>query len=208
MNRKMLFIEGVSNTGKTTLCKRLNADYGFYIVDEGARYLESHYECPREEIMAPPSTIDEERSNQDLLFWAERQRLNDAFSEARQGRDVVFDKTCLMIVASALAFERCDGLIGDPRNAWDGLMALIDEYREELDSLDPRFVLFSSPESIRASRNLTRQRKLQDAWTREDVTAWQTRSCRAILRALGIRYLELDSTGEDTVERVLEYYLD
>ena len=68
IRQKMLIVEGVSNSGKTTLCRRLNKEYGFVVIDEGIRFLEREIGRSRETFMRPPKSECAEKMNQRKLY--------------------------------------------------------------------------------------------------------------------------------------------
>lgn len=201
----MLIVEGVSCTGKTTLCNALAELHGFFVADEGIRYVERSFGRPREEIMCIPTSIEEERRNQDFLFNAERMKLKEALFAVRDGRNVVLDKSALSIMSSAYAFERIDGMFGDLGYARRKMVDLIGDIGME-SFRNVKVALLELDLKSREERRLRRGTVLDDAWLDGSVTSLQ-HSFLAGLISLGLvegRVFRADD--EDLIDQVLGFY--
>lgn len=65
---KIILIDGISNSGKTTLCNNLSKQLGYKIVPESIRYLENRLNEKGDNILYVPKNIQEELRNQEILF--------------------------------------------------------------------------------------------------------------------------------------------
>lgn len=102
---KIILIDGISNSGKTTLCNNLSKQKGFKIIPEAIRYLENRLENNGDNILYVPKNTQEELRNQEILFDLEFDKLFDANYFSNHGKDVVIDKSVYSIIATAFAFQ-------------------------------------------------------------------------------------------------------
>lgn len=58
---KIILIDGISNSGKTTLCNNLSKQLGYKIVPESIRYLENRLNEKGDNILYVPKNIQETR---------------------------------------------------------------------------------------------------------------------------------------------------
>ena len=201
----MLIIEGVSCTGKTALCKLLAERYGFFVADEGIRYLERSFGKSREEILRVPSSIDEERHNQDLLFDAESIKLHEAFAAAQRGRDVVLDKSALSIMASAYAFGKTKGMFGDIDYARRKMIGLIDEFGIAAFG-EVKIALLDLDLDSRRNRRAKRNTALDDVWLDDEITSLQHSFLMELLSLKLVDGRVFFSDASDLERQVTEFY--
>ena len=169
MQKKILIVEGASNSGKTTLCKELQEIYGFYVIKEGVRYLEEMLKRNREEILSVPMDIRTERANQTLLMRAERKRLHDAFMASDRGEKVVLDKSALSILSTAYAFQITGKGVGDLPYAIGNLLSLINDIDFSFMEYDIRLALIKTDAKTRKERNQKRSPMLNPIWVDEEI---------------------------------------
>lgn len=96
--RKVIALEGVSNTGKTTTCEILKKYDDCIIIPEAADWMS-----------APPKSsksYEEEIKNQKLFFEMEKKRMEYAKKLVNSERNVIIDRTALSTVAIAYANEK------------------------------------------------------------------------------------------------------
>lgn len=204
--KPILIIEGVSCTGKTTVCRKLELDYGFTVAHEGVRYLEQRYGKPREQIMGVPHSLEDEQSNQDMLFEAEAEKLTHSLEVWRSGQSIVLDKSALAIMASAYAFEQVDGLYGDLPYAISKTMRLLDGYGAYEIIRNSRVALLTLDHSKRVERRARRGTRLDDTWLDDEVTKLQERFLRNLIEMHFVQGRLF--SGDDTrlCASIVEYY--
>ena len=95
---KIIALEGVSNTGKTSTCNILRKYENCIIIPEAAEWMSS----------SPKSSknYEEEIKNQKLFFDMEKKRMEYAKKQANTGKNVIVDRTALSTLAIAYANEK------------------------------------------------------------------------------------------------------
>lgn len=96
---KIIFIDGPSNTGKTSLCECLAQEENFVYLKECTENLNS---------LKIPQNDDEEISNQLIYFEIEKKRLNEAINLSAKGKVVFLDRSILSIASIAYAFDKLE----------------------------------------------------------------------------------------------------
>jgi thymidylate kinase len=94
---KIICIDGPSNTGKTSICRRIAKSHGFAYIKECTEEIK----CPN-----PSRNREEEISNQSFYFDIEKKRMDKALELALSGKNVVLDRSLISVVAIAYAFEK------------------------------------------------------------------------------------------------------
>lgn len=201
----MLIIEGVSCTGKTTLCNALSESHGFFVAAEGIRYIERFFGKPREEIMRIPVSIEEERYNQDLLFNAERMKLEEAITAMHDGRNVVLDKSALSIMSSAYAFEKVEGMFGDLGYACRKMADLIGDIGIEA-FRHTKVALLDLDLKSREDRRLKRGTVLDDVWLDRSITSLQHSFLARLISDGLVEGRVFRSDDKDLLNQVLDFY--
>lgn len=201
----MLIIEGVSCTGKTTLCEELAKSHGFFLAEEGVRYLERSFNKRREEIMGIPASLEEERRNQDLLFNAEYEKLKAAFRARRDRNKVVLDKSALSILSSAYAFNHIEGMFGDVRYATGKLVELVSAFGVE-DLRNVKIALLELDQATRQERRLKRDTVLDDTWLDKEVCALQNHFMSELISLGLIDGRVFRGDDKDLVNKILSFY--
>lgn len=95
---KVISLEGVSNTGKTTTCEILKGYADCIIIPEVVHWMSE-----------PPKSsknYEEEIKNQKLFFKTERKRMKYAKKFVSNGKNVIVDRTALSTVAISYANEK------------------------------------------------------------------------------------------------------
>lgn len=200
----MLIVEGVSCTGKTTLCEELAKSHGFFLAEEGVRYLERSFNKRREEIMGIPASLEEERRNQDLLFNAEREKLKAAFRARRDGNKVVLDKSALSILSSAYAFNHIEGMFGDVQYATGKLVELVSAFSVE-DLRNVKIALLELDQATRQERRLKRDTVLDDTWLDKEVCALQNHFMSELISLGLIDGRVFRGDDKDLVNKILAF---
>lgn len=201
----MLIVEGVSCTGKTTLCEELAKSHGFFLAEEGVRYLERSFNKRREEIMGIPASLEEERRNQDLLFNAEREKLKAAFRARRDRNKVVLDKSALSILSSAYAFNHIEGMFGDVQYATGKLVELVSAFSVE-DLRNVKIALLELDQATRQERRLKRDTVLDDTWLDKEVCALQNHFMSELISLGLIDGRVFRGDDKDLVNKILAFY--
>ena len=126
MAGRIIIVDGISNSGKTTFCDYLGI-MGYSIVEEAPDFIRKNKDLG---VLSNkvPKTLDEEKSNQKLLLNAELMRLNIAKDYAMNEKNVIMDRSFLSTVAMAFALEKDLPFKG----AYDYSKILEKEYLEEL----------------------------------------------------------------------------
>jgi len=163
--KKLLIIDGPSNTGKTTLCGNLEGKSDYTIIEEAPTFIKNRPQIFRGQDLPPiPQTLEEEQAVQKLLFEIELERLREAERILKDGEKVVLDRSFLSTVSIAYSFE--EGL--SYRGAFDHSLTLLDAYVEQINNLRVNMNIFfyflvADYNKIR-DRNNTRGKKLSDQW--------------------------------------------
>ncbi|MCL2810287.1 MAG: deoxynucleoside kinase [Clostridia bacterium] len=199
-HEKMILVEGVSNAGKTALCKGLSETYGFVVIPEGIRYLEKQTGKFEAELMSIPTTLEIECNNQKTLFDMELQRIIDANRLLSKSTSVVIDKSALSIMSTALAFEKIKGLKG----AFDHVNVLYSKYREDILQQSLRepngIVLLSVSHDSARARNAKRSHVLEADWISEKIQTIQDGFLKNWISNMQIPSIIIDTSPKSLLE--------
>lgn len=160
----IILIEGISNSGKTTLCNSLKNKANFEIIPEAIRYLENRLNDCGDNILFVPENSNQEVLNQELLFDIEFEKLYDANFLAQKGENVVIDKSAFSILATANAFQS---------SIIQGTYEIAEKFFHEYEKKIARFdlakpdlsILLKADLEISEERNKNRKHKLLNIWT-------------------------------------------
>lgn len=166
---KIILVEGISNAGKSTLCKNLADKNDFIIIPEGIRYLERRLHEEGDDILLVPETTKQEKLNQGILFDIEFERIFDANFYANKGANVVIDKSGYSIVATAYAFEQVKKFENTFNYAEYKMQKLIEKISEYDLSLPDVSVLLKANRSVSNKRNHFRKHVLKPVWVKESI---------------------------------------
>lgn len=191
---KIIVVEGISNSGKTTLCRYLEAKSEFRVVPESIRYLENRLETNGDSILKIPETLSEELLNQDILFDVEFEKMYDANFIANQGINVVIDKSALSIIATAYAFSKIGIVSNSYEAARQRYSEMIQKMRHHnLQFPDYHFLLTANHDESMA-RNKQRKHKLAPVWTSGPIRSNQQHALETEFTKLDGKSLILDTT--------------
>ena len=160
----IILIEGISNSGKTTLCNSLKNKANFEIIPEAIRYLENRLNDCGDNILFVPENSNQEVLNQELLFDIEFEKLYDANFLAQKGENVVIDKSAFSILATANAFQS---------SIIQGTYEIAEKFFHEYQKKIARFhlakpdlsILLKADLETSEERNKNRKHKLLNIWT-------------------------------------------
>lgn len=206
IRRKMLIVEGVSNSGKTTLCRRLNKEYGFVVIDEGIRFLEREIGRSRETFMRPPKSECAEKMNQRKLYHAESLKLRAAHDALEKGSKVVLDKSALAIMASAYAFEKSKTEVGDLPLAIEMFGKLTQRWGTVFADVDIKVALLCTDASVRADRNRRRDVRLDAVWVDSFIVANQELFLKSLVCLPIVQGRIFDGSDSELVHRIKDFY--
>lgn len=206
VRRKLLIVEGVSNSGKTTLCRRLNKDYGFVVIDEGIRFLEKEMGCSRETFMSPPKSERAERMNQKKLYHAESLKLRAAHDALEKGSRVVLDKSALAIMASAYAFEKSESEVGDLPYAIEMFGELVKEWGTVFADVNIIVALLCTDAAVRSDRNRRRTMRLDAVWVDGSIAANQELFLKSLICLPCIQGRIFDGSDSELARRIRDFY--
>ncbi|WP_040535343.1 AAA family ATPase [Schleiferilactobacillus shenzhenensis] len=192
---KIILVEGISNSGKTTLCKYMRERDGYTVVPEAIRYLERRLDAPGDDILNVPQSREQEIRNQDILFDLEFEKLFDANYRIKHGQNVVIDKSAYSIVATAYAFRK-RGLVPDAYElAEKRFLKFWDKVHEYHLRLPDCNLLLRADAEKSQQRNLSRSHMLRSVWTEESTRSGQETSLEEQFSRLGNSAVLLETTG-------------
>lgn len=193
---KIILVDGISNSGKTTLCNSLHEFNDFRIIPESIRLLEQRLEDVGDNILFVPKTIEQEKLNQELLFDLEFDKWYAASFFAQKGQNVVIDKSPYSIVATAFAFESKE-IVGTYKNS----VALLNQFRKKVERFDiviPDISILLKADDISSKkRNSTRKHKLATIWTSESTRVKQEKVLERIFDSLNSKKIILNTSNMD-----------
>ncbi|AGQ23185.1 deoxynucleoside kinase [Lactobacillus helveticus] len=191
---KIILIDGISNSGKTTLCNNLSKQLGYKIVPESIRYLENRLNEKGDNILYVPKNIQEELRNQEILFDLEFDKWFDANYFADHGQNVVIDKSPYSIVATAFAFESSN-ISGTYNKSLEFLDDFIEKAkRYKLYSPD-LLLLLKADSSASSKRNLERNHHLLSVWTQESTRQKQEEILEKEFQELDMKKALIDTSN-------------
>ena len=194
-NGTFLLIEGISNTGKTSLCQELASKHNYKVIQESIRYLENRTNLPETDIMSTPESIYQEVLNQELLFDTEFQKIFDANLLIKGGQNVVLDKSFISILATAYAFELEKNFAGGVKAALDHLFSYCEKINRFHLKMPDKIVLLTVNQSAFSTRNKQRNHVLSDVWIDPRITIQQELFLKMIVPLFRIPYIEIDTSN-------------
>ena len=191
---KIILIDGISNSGKTTLCNNLSKQLGYKIVPESIRYLENRLNEKGDNILYVPKNIQEELRNQEILFDLEFDKWFDANYFADHGQNVVIDKSSYLIVATEFVFESSN-ISGTYNKSLEFLDDFIEKAkRYKLYSPD-LLLLLKADSSASSKRNLERNHHLLSVWTQESTRQKQEEILEKEFQELDMKKALIDTSN-------------
>lgn len=168
MNGKLIIVDGISNSGKTTLCNSLvNEDT--ILVEEVPKFIANNLEKFGSRMSSTiPKTIEEEKNNQEIFFQAELERLRIASEIVKSGKNAVLDRSFFSTVAIAFALDKKNSFKG----SFDNASKLLREYVNLLNALfssnDVYIVILDVDKHRIPERNKKRVKPLSLEWIEDD----------------------------------------
>ena len=201
MAGKIIIIDGISNSGKTTFCDYLGT-IGYKIVEEVPDFIDNNKELGFLSNTIP-KTLDEEKNNQNILFNAELLRLKIAKDNAINGKNVIMDRSFLSTVAMAFALEKDFPFKG----AYEYSKTLEKKYMEELKSISQfvniSFVFFDVNREVLVERNQKRKKELSLEWIDEDFLNKQKHSFKASAKCLDTILIDTSYKSLDDIAKIV-----
>ena len=202
----MIIVDGVSNSGKTTLCNNLAKDSNYVLIEEVPLFIKNHKELfGGKKLSGIPKNKEEEIENQKFLLEAELERIKLAYYIIKSGKNAILDRSFLSTVSVAYSL--------DDNNLFGGIyinsIRLLREYYHFINDLQlndyiKHIFLITDPDMVR-KRNELREKTLSDDWIspklmkmQNDFFVNQTDICNA----------KLIDTTELTLEEVLKKLLE
>lgn len=201
MAGRIIIVDGISNSGKTTFCDYLGI-MGYSIVEEAPDFIRKNKDLG---VLSNtvPKTLDEEKSNQKLLLNAELMRLNIAKDYAMNEKNVIMDRSFLSTVAMAFALEKDLPFKG----AYDYSKILEKEYLEELKSISKSvcisFIFFDVNRDVLLERNQKRENELSLEWIDEDFLNKQKHSFLASAKCLNTILIDTSYKSLDDIAKIV-----
>lgn len=104
MAGKIIALEGVSCSGKTTLCENLRKKTGCAIIAEAPLFAGGEEKCP-----GPANSKEESRRNELFYLEIELARWKEAVNYSKTGSDVLLDRSILSLLTISYALEKTKG---------------------------------------------------------------------------------------------------
>lgn len=201
MAGKIIIIDGISNSGKTTFCDYLGT-IGYKIVEEVPDFIDNNKELGFLSNTIP-KTLDEEKNNQNILFNAELLRLKIAKDNAINGKNVIMDRSFLSTVAMAFALEKDLPFKG----AYEYSKTLEKKYMEELKRISQfvniSFVFFDVNREVLVERNQKRKKELSLEWIDEEFLNKQKHSFTASAKCLDTILIDTSYKSLDDIAKIV-----
>jgi len=198
---RIIIIDGISNSGKTTFCNYL-VEAGFRVVEEAPDFIDNNKELG---VLSNsvPKTLDEEKNNQNILFNAELMRLKIAKEYAMGSKNVIMDRSFLSTVAMAYALEKDLPFKG----AYDYSKVLEKKYLEEIKSVSQSvtisFIFFDVNRDVLMERNQKRKKELSLEWIDEEFLNKQRHSFSASAKCLNTLLIDTSYKSVDDIAKIV-----
>ena len=200
----IVIIDGVSNSGKTTLCKVLTKDENNVLIEEVPLFIKNHKELfMGKELHGIPKNKEEEIANQRFLLEAELERVKLAYYIIKSGKNAILDRSFLSTVSVAYSL--------DDNNLFGGIyinsVKLLREYYHFINDLQLNECIkyiFLDPNMVK-KRNETREKTLSDDWISTKLMNMQN---RFFVNQIDICSAKLIDTTDLTLEEVLKKLLE
>lgn len=202
----IVIIDGVSNSGKTTLCKVLTKDENNVLIEEVPLFIKNHKELfMGKELHGIPKNKEEEIANQRFLLEAELERVKLAYYIIKSGKNAILDRSFLSTVSVAYSL--------DDNNLFGGIyinsVKLLREYYHFINDLQLNecikyIFLITNPNMVK-KRNETREKTLSDDWISPKLMNMQN---KFFVNQIDICSAKLIDTTDLTLEEVLNKLLE
>ena len=170
----IIIIDGVSNSGKTTLCNTLTKDKNNILIEEVPLFIKNHKELfMGKELPGIPKNKEEEITNQKFLLEAELERVKLAYYIIKSGKNAILDRSFLSTVSVAYSLDD-NSLYG---GIYINAVKLLREYYRfindlQLDEYIQYIFLITAPNMIK-KRNELREKTLSDDWINPNLMKMQ-----------------------------------
>ena len=202
----IVIIDGVSNSGKTTLCKVLTKDENNVLIEEVPLFIKNHKELfMGKELHGIPKNKEEEIANQRFLLEAELERVKLAYYIIKSGKNAILDRSFLSTVSVAYSL--------DDNNLFGGIyinsVKLLREYYHFINDLQLseciKYIFLITDPNMVKKRNETREKTLSDDWISTKLMNMQN---RFFVNQIDICSAKLIDTTDLTLEEVLKKLLE
>ena len=202
----IVIIDGVSNSGKTTLCKVLTKDENNVLIEEVPLFIKNHKELfMGKELHGIPKNKEEEIANQRFLLEAELERVKLAYYIIKSGKNAILDRSFLSTVSVAYSL--------DDNNLFGGIyinsVKLLREYYHFINDLQLneciKYIFLITDPNMVKKRNETREKTLSDDWISPKLMNMQN---RFFVNQIDICSAKLIDTTDLTLEEVLNKLLE
>ena len=202
----IIIIDGVSNSGKTTLCKVLTKDENNVLIEEVPLFIKNHKELfMGKELHGIPKNKEEEIANQRFLLEAELERVKLAYYIIKSGKNAILDRSFLSTVSVAYSL--------DDNNLFGGIyinsVKLLREYYHFINDLQLneciKYIFLITDPNMVKKRNETREKTLSDDWISTKLMNMQN---RFFVNQIDICSAKLIDTTDLTLEEVLKKLLE
>ena len=202
----IVIIDGVSNSGKTTLCKVLTKDENNVLIEEVPLFIKNHKELfMGKELHGIPKNKEEEIANQRFLLEAELERVKLAYYIIKSGKNAILDRSFLSTVSVAYSL--------DDNNLFGGIyinsVKLLREYYHFINDLQLneciKYIFLITDPNMVKKRNETREKTLSDDWISPKLMNMQN---SFFVNQIDICSAKLIDTTDLTLEEVLNKLLE
>lgn len=202
----IIIIDGVSNSGKTTLCKVLTKDENNVLIEEVPLFIKNHKELfMGKELHGIPKNKEEEIANQRFLLEAELERVKLAYYIIKSGKNAILDRSFFSTVSVAYSL--------DDNNLFGGIyinsVKLLREYYHFINDLQLneciKYIFLITDPNMVKKRNETREKTLSDDWISPKLMNMQN---RFFVNQIDICSAKLIDTTDLTLEEVLNKLLE
>lgn len=161
----IIIIDGVSNSGKTTLCESLTKDEDNVLIEEVPLFIKNHKELfMGKELPGIPKNKEEEIANQRFLLEAELERVKLAYYIIKSGKNAILDRSFLSTVSVAYSLDDNNSFWGTYINS----VKLLREYYHFINDLQLneciKYIFLITDPNMVKKRNETREKSLSDDW--------------------------------------------
>ena len=202
----IVIIDGVSNSGKTTLCKVLTKDENNVLIEEVPLFIKNHKELfMGKELHGIPKNKEEEIANQRFLLEAELERVKLAYYIIKSGKNAILDRSFLSTVSVAYSLDN-NNLFG---GIYINSVKLLREYYHFINDLQLneciKYIFLITDPNMVKKRNETREKTLSDDWISPKLMNMQN---RFFVNQIDICSAKLIDTTDLTLEEVLNKLLE
>ena len=201
MDGRIIIIDGISNSGKTTFCEYLKKQ-GYFVIDEAPLFMQNHKELGTLPNTVPIS-LEQEKNNQVILYNVELERLKLAREKAIKGENVVMDRSFLSTVAVAFALENDLPFKGAYKYANELAILYFNELFNINNYAEINFVFFDVNQSVVFARNKNRDNILDSNWVNENFLMKQRQYFLECFKLLNATIIDTSNLSLDEVINIV-----